>query len=123
RGTEIAGQAAAINAICEFLDRWQQGHDQHAWWPETVSRREYDTDTVRQAGPGRPSWCYGTPGHARAQQLAAKALGDPARAELAEHALTGCLTDPRQLSQLTDTTLCHGWAGTLLTASRVAHDA
>lgn len=123
RGTEIAGQAAAITVICEFLDCWQQGHGLHAWWPETICRREYDIGAVRQAGPRRPSWCYGTPGIVRAQQLAAIALGDQARAKLAEHSLTGCLSDPRQLCQLTDTTLCHGWAGTLLTACRVARDA
>ena len=29
-------------------------------------------DAPAQPGPGRPSWCYGTPGIARAQQLAAQ---------------------------------------------------
>lgn len=62
-------------------------------------------------GPQRPSWCYGTPGLARAQQLAALALTDPRRQQLAEHALAGYVSDVRQLSQLRDASVCHGWAG------------
>jgi hypothetical protein len=34
-----------------------------------------------------------------------------------------CLTDERQLARLTDTSLCHGWAGVYQTAWRAAHDA
>lgn len=46
--------------------------------------------------PARPSWCYGTPGLARARQLAGLALRDLARQEAAEHALasTRCSTTP-----------------------------
>ncbi|MGA8115647.1 MAG: hypothetical protein WCA46_18460, partial [Actinocatenispora sp.] len=33
-----------------------------------------------------------------------------------------CLTDPAQLGQVTDASLCHGWAGLLQTAARVAAD-
>jgi hypothetical protein len=40
----------------------------------------------------------------------------------AELALAGCLTDQRQLAQLTDASLCHGWAGLLHTTRRVATD-
>jgi lantibiotic biosynthesis protein len=71
----------------------------------------------------RPSWCYGTPGLARAQQLAGLALGDPGRYRLAEQALAGCLADERQLAQLSDASLCHGLAGVLQTTWRVAADA
>ena len=73
--------------------------------------------------PRRPSWCYGTPGLVRAQQLAGLALADHDRQRAAEHALAGCLTDPGQLAQLTDPALCHGWAGVLLTAWHAAADA
>jgi hypothetical protein len=71
-------------------------------------------------GPQRPSWCYGTPGLARAQQLAGLALGDVRRQEAAEQALAGCVTDDAQLDQLRDGSLCHGWAGLVYTAWRVA---
>jgi len=122
-GIEVAGQTHAIERICAWLDQWQTGTGTHGWWPELVSRREHETGTTLQAGPGRPSWCYGTPGLARAQQLAGQALGDPRRQDDAELALAGCLADHRQLDQLTDASLCHGWAGLLHTTIRVAADA
>jgi hypothetical protein len=42
---------------------------------------------------------------------------------MAEHALADCLADPAQLSRITDTSLCHGWAGVFQTAWRAARDA
>ncbi|MGW6742476.1 lanthionine synthetase LanC family protein [Streptomyces sp. NPDC055025] len=73
--------------------------------------------------PARPSWCYGTPGIARAGQLAAIARHDTVRQLQYEDALARCLTDPGQLSTIADTSLCHGWAGVYQTAWRAAHDA
>jgi lantibiotic biosynthesis protein len=122
-GIEVSGHADAIGRICAWLDQWRIGTGTQAWWPELISRREHTAGTTTQAGPGRPSWCYGTPGLARAQQLAGHALGDPQRQRDAELALAGCLADQRQLNQLTDTSLCHGWAGLLHTTWRVATDA
>ncbi len=122
-GITVAGHAEAIGRICTWLDQWRTGTGEHAWWPETISRAEHHSGTVRQVGPGRPSWCYGTPGLARAQQLAGLALPDPRRQRRAEHALAGCLTDERQLALLTEASLCHGWAGLLHTTWRVAVDA
>lgn len=71
----------------------------------------------------RPSWCYGTAGVARAQQLAAIATGDPGRQQTAEGALLGCLTEPAQLARITDRGLCHGAAGLFQTVWRAAADA
>jgi hypothetical protein len=42
---------------------------------------------------------------------------------MAEHALLRCLADPVQLAQIRDASLCHGAAGLLHTAHRVAQDA
>jgi len=78
------------------------------------------TDSGRQA---RPSWCYGTPGQARAQQLAGLALGDQERMRVAEHALAGCVLDREVAGLLTDASLCHGWAGVVQTLWRAASDA
>lgn len=122
-GITVTGHADAIGRICAWLDQWRAGSGPQAWWPETVSAHEQRAGTVRQAGPGRPSWCYGTPGLARAQQQAALALADPYRQRLAEQALAGCLADEHQLAQLADASLCHGWAGLLQTTWRVAADA
>ena len=37
--------------------------------------------------------------------------------------MLGCITDADQLSQLSDATLCHGWAGLVQATKRVAADA
>ncbi|GAB3155450.1 lanthionine synthetase C family protein [Micromonospora sonneratiae] len=122
RGVTVSGQAASIDRICTWLDRWRCGSTPSIWWPEMISRSEWPTHTVRRETPPRPSWCYGTPGLARAQQLAGIALGDTRRQQHAERAFAACLTDPRQVDQLDNPTLCHGWAGLTVTASRIAED-
>jgi hypothetical protein len=86
--------------------------------------------TEPEQPPGPPSsevtWQfreYGTPGIARAQQLAARALRDTSRQHLAEAAFTNCVTDPEQIGYLIDRSLCHGTAGLLATSRRIAADA
>ncbi|WJK33098.1 lanthionine synthetase C family protein [Solwaraspora sp. WMMA2065] len=124
RGITVDGHLDAIGRICHWLDTWcQHDHDGQAWWPQWITAQDHRTHRPTQTGPLRPSWCYGTPGIARAQQLAGLATADTHRRHLAEHALAACLTDPRQLDHVTDTSLCHGWAGLLLTTWRTAVDA
>jgi hypothetical protein len=123
RGISVPGQADAIGRICTYLDRWRRGTDARPWWPPMISLTEWRTGTTGQPGPHRPSWCYGTPGLARALQLAALALADRPRQRLAEHALAGCVTDEGQLAQLRDASLCHGWAGLIQTTRRAGADA
>ncbi|WP_352231516.1 lanthionine synthetase LanC family protein [Actinomadura sp. NBRC 104425] len=84
---------------------------------------EHCAHRTRQPGPARPSWCYGTPGLARAQQLAALALDDPQRQQTAENALLSCITDTEQFATLTNASLCHGWTGLTLATTRAAADA
>jgi hypothetical protein len=122
-GVTVAGQAEAIERICDCLDRWRSGSGRQAWWPGTISRSEWTAQALRQTGPAPPSWCYGTPGVARAQQLASLALADRDRQQRAEQALAGCVSDDAQLGQLRDASLCHGWAGVLLTTWRASIDA
>jgi hypothetical protein len=122
-GISVPGQAEAIERICAELDRWRRGTPGRWWWPGTISRTEWRTGTIQEPGPHRPSWCYGTPGLARAQQVAGLALGDRARQRQAEDALAGCLTDEKQLAQLSDAGVCHGWAGVVQTTRQVAADA
>jgi hypothetical protein len=122
RGITVTGQADAIRHVCAWLDTWQRGACATPWWPEMISMSEWKTGLVRQPHPHRPSWCYGTPGLARAQQLAAIALADQPRQRRAEQALAGCLTDEQQLASISDASLCHGWAGLLQTTWRAAAD-
>lgn len=112
-GITVDGHAEAIQRICRWQDTWQQQTDGRAWWPQTVTLTEHYRGAPAQRGPLRPSWCYGTPGIARAQQLAAQALHDTDRQRQAEAAFAGCATDPPQTRQLEDRGLCHGTAGLL----------
>ncbi|MGH3797483.1 MAG: lanthionine synthetase C family protein [Pseudonocardiaceae bacterium] len=123
RGIVVDGHHDAISTICAHLDTWRQDSESGPWWPQWITRDELRTRRVSQARPLRPSWCYGTPGIARAQQIAAIATGDTRRQTTAEHALATCLSDPSQLHQITDTGLCHGWSGLYQTAWRAARDA
>ncbi|RCG19047.1 lanthionine synthetase [Sphaerisporangium album] len=123
-GVHVDGHAEAIGRILRWLDSWQRQTDNGAaWWPQTITLTDLERAESAQAGPLRPCWCYGTPGIARACQLAARAITDPARQETAEAAFGACVSDPHQLARLTDRGLCHGTAGLLATARRIAADA
>ena len=122
-GIAVAGQAEAIDRICAWLDAWCQPGPAGPWWPGWISLPDLRDGHPAQAGSGRPSWCYGTPGLARAQQLAAIARHDRARQAQAENALAQCISDPAQLARLSGPGLCHGWAGTLATTWHAARDA
>ncbi len=123
RGIVVDGHADAIAAICAWLDTWCDDTGAGLAWPQWITREQQRTGRPGRTDPLRPSWCYGTPGIARAQQLAALATVDTAREERAEDAFARCVTDPAQLSRVTDTSLCHGWAGLYHTAWRAARDA
>ncbi len=123
RGIVVDGHIDAISEICAHLDHWRQDGESGPWWPQWITRDELRSRRVGQTGPLRPSWCYGTPGIARAQQIAAIATGDLSRQIMAEHALAACLSDPSQLHRLTEAGLCHGWSGLYQTAWRASRDA
>ncbi|MET7640625.1 lanthionine synthetase C family protein [Streptomyces sp. NPDC005438] len=122
-GITVAGHTDAIETISLHLDEWRQPSDAGPWWPERITLDELHDGRPHRDGPARPSWCYGTPGIARAQQLAALALGDTVRQQAAEDALARCLADPVQLARVTDPALCHGWAGIVATVWHAAADA
>ncbi|MFC0039528.1 lanthionine synthetase LanC family protein [Actinomadura rayongensis] len=123
-GTHVPGHLDAIARITAWLDAWEQHTDNgSAWWPQWLSRDEMQRGQPNQPGPLRPSWCYGTPGIARAQQLAGRAVSDAHRQRHAEAAFTACAQDPTQTRRLTDRSLCHGTAGLLATGRRIAADA
>jgi lantibiotic biosynthesis protein len=123
RGVTVAGHAEAIDRICHWLDTWRQQAPAGPWWPERISLADLRAGRPSQRGPARPSWCYGTPGLARAQQLSALARGDHARQAAAEQALAACVADPAQLARVIDPHLCHGWAGLTATVWYAAADA
>ncbi len=122
-GVTVDGHTEAIDRIAGWLETWRQDGPAGAWWPERLTLDELRAGAPVRPGPNRPSWCYGTPGIARAIQLAALVTGDAARQRRAEDAMGRCLADPAQLARLTDPALCHGWAGVFTTAWHAAADA
>ncbi|MFD4032046.1 lanthionine synthetase C family protein [Streptomyces sp. NPDC058637] len=123
RGITVSGHREAIWSICEHLDAWCQLSPSGPWWPEHISRRDLGLGRPHHDAPTRPSWCYGTTGIARAGQLAGLALRAPDVQAFYENALYSALTDPEQLAHVTDSGLCHGWAGIYQTVTRAAADA
>ncbi|MET9218594.1 lanthionine synthetase C family protein [Streptomyces sp. NPDC003300] len=123
RGTTVGGHHEAIRTILAWLDRWQEETGTGVAWPYWVTRADLREGCPSPSAPRRPSWCYGTAGLARAQQLAALALGDARRQVEAEAALVVALTDSAQLKATTDDGLCHGYAGLAHVAARIAADA
>jgi lantibiotic biosynthesis protein len=123
RGIAVHGHHDAVDRICRWLDRWRTPTPGGDVWPYWVNRAQHragrrDTDE-RQP----PSWCYGTAGLSRAQQLAALTTGDTARRALAEHALTAALNSRAQQAAIADASLCHGHAGLAHLAATVATEA
>jgi hypothetical protein len=122
-GNTVGGQQQALTQGCRLLEQRAQYLANGAiTWPETITLGAWGSRSPIQERPGRPSWCYGTPGIARALQLAAIACSRPTSQRLAEDALTTCAADPEQLARVDDATVCHGWAGLCLAAERSAAD-
>ncbi|MER7497022.1 lanthionine synthetase C family protein [Streptomyces pharetrae] len=118
QGITVDGHELAMYRILRWLDGIRQSDHDGTRWPRWVSKTG---PAPTHSAP--PSWCYGTPGIARAQQLAALALDDDDRKRAAERALMYCLVDSRQLDLLTSRGLCHGIGGLIRTVQRVAQDA
>lgn len=119
RGIEVDGQRDAIRTVLAWLERWRDGHT----WPYWITPAHLAGPHRRPLPPQRPSWCYGTAGIARAQQLAALALDDPRLRHDAESGLATALVDPIALAATTDLSACHGYAGLAHIAHRAAADA
>jgi hypothetical protein len=122
-GIRVDGHTRAVSELCAVFDRFRQGSSACPWWPAMISLSDYTQGTASQGRQARPSWCYGTPGQARAQQLAGLALRDPGRVRVAEQALAGCVLDRQAACLLTDASLCHGWAGVVQALERATSDA
>ncbi|TDC37664.1 lantibiotic modifying enzyme [Micromonospora sp. 15K316] len=112
-GHDTPAARDALAALCDWTDHHRYDDPTGTWWPGYITP---DTTPRRH----RPSWCYGTPGTARAQQLAGLALHDEARQQRAEDAMLAVLSDTTQRSRLPEIGLCHGKAGLLQSACRVA---
>ncbi|WP_329137719.1 lanthionine synthetase C family protein [Streptomyces sp. NBC_01476] len=111
---QVPGQQDAIETFARWLDTYGG-----CYW---TTHDQLSANGTPEPEPARPSWCYGEIGIARAQQLAALALGDPVRRCAAEETVVRTLGDPKRLGRITDASLCHGWAGLVTVARAVAQD-
>jgi hypothetical protein len=122
-GTTVTGHHQAMRTILAWLEQWKTTTGRGTTWPYWITRDELSAERLTPCAPRRPSWCYGTAGLARAQQLAGLALGDTNLQADAENALLDALNDPAQLRATTDSGLCHGLAGLIHITARTAADA
>ncbi|MBZ9644104.1 lanthionine synthetase C family protein [Streptomyces sp. PSKA30] len=120
RDLAVPGMVDAVERICAWTDQWRQGDETGPWWPGLISMEQATDEEVHPDLRPRPSWCYGVSGTARAQQVAGLALRDPVRVQAAENAILAALRDPLQLDKLPEIGLCHGTAGLLHAAWRMA---
>lgn len=123
QGVTVSGLPETVRAVAAWLEAQRREAPAGPWWPERVTLARLRGTAPGGDGPRRPSWCYGTPGIARALQLASIATSDRALQRRAENALARCLADPAQMARLAEPSACHGRAGILLTAWHAAADA
>ncbi|GAB3284184.1 lanthionine synthetase C family protein [Kineosporia babensis] len=114
KGIKVTGHEDAIARIMEHLDAVQQTNGVTCWWDRW--------DTECRTSPPPLSWCYGTPGIARAQQLAGLALDDCGRRSTVEQAILQQISAPNPAGT-GGSTICHGTAGVLRACEHIAHDA
>lgn len=113
-GVRVENQQEAITELTDLLLRWR-GRDGHgSYWPAVVTFQEWVDGEPSPAKRQRPGWCYGTPGVARAVQLAGLALGREDWCEAARDAVLSELALPYAQWGVSDAGLCHGWAGNLV---------
>lgn len=128
-GIRVPGHDAAVLRIRTWLDTHRRRDATGTWWPYWTAPDPHPkhldpagpTDSagsVKRIGPGggrqgRPSWCYGSPGLARAHQLAGIARSDPGLRDVGETVLAATAHDPELRSRLDGASLCHGHAGLL----------
>ena len=123
RGARVEGQQEAVAHLARWLLDRTRTDAAGPWWPTCVQRPSTaGPGTAGEDRPGRPSWCYGTPGVARALQLAGLALDRSDWQATAVAAQRAALGRSTAREAITDGGLCHGWAGLLQTTWRMVQD-
>ncbi|PZG19222.1 lanthionine synthetase C family protein [Nonomuraea aridisoli] len=120
-GQRVPGQRQAIDSITDFLLRWRRPDEFGPRWPGVLTLDQL----LGREEPGvvcNATWCYGVPGIARAIQLAGLALDRADWLRVADEAMRSLVDRPVDQLYLTAAGLCHGWAGLLQIALRIAAD-
>ncbi|MFF0967844.1 lanthionine synthetase C family protein [Streptomyces sp. NPDC003703] len=122
-GVRVPGQERAIRDIAEWL--LARRSTDGTGWPNIVP---LDAELTAAAG-GRPDlgrvragWCYGSPGVARALQLASLALAEPDWNRQAVAAVIATCDRRDGARAHGDATLCHGLAGLATVATLMSRE-
>ncbi|WP_212908999.1 lanthionine synthetase C family protein [Streptomyces sp. TS71-3] len=115
-GSRVAGQREAATVLAGYLLERRRDDGDGVWWPPMLG-----LDGAEAARP-RPSWCYGTPGVARALYLAGAAFDVAEWRDAAVRALRSVLRPSSTQPPLNGPGLCHGWAGLLQITWRTAQE-
>lgn len=114
----VPGQERAINAIVDWLRRWVIRDEYGPRWPATVTVRQETGIDETPPTAARDAWCYGAGGIAVALMHAGNALGQSQWSALAVDAVLGAIR--RRVAPSAGLTVCHGDAGLLQCACRIA---
>ncbi len=132
-GVLVPGIRTALDVAARWLVDHRIEGERGPNWPNAVplngsGERADDLPTdrpvVRSAAraAGRDTWCYGSPGVARALWLAGQALDADEYRDLAVRALRAALARTPDERGITSPTFCHGTAGLLAITLRFAAD-
>ncbi|WP_433214196.1 lanthionine synthetase C family protein [Microtetraspora malaysiensis] len=112
-GDEHHEQAVRSMATWILDARREDAHG--VYWPTHLLLADISGESGHPPRPSRAAWCYGTPGIARALQIAGLATGEPAWGAAAVDAVRDLARRPESEWGVADASLCHGWAGLLQT--------
>jgi len=115
-GVEVAGQRDAVRIASTWLVDHALEDEWGVNWPGVVP-----LDPHEPPRPTRAAWCYGAPGVASALWLAGSAVGNDAWREVAVDAMEAVFRRPPSERLVDAPTFCHGYAGLLHVAQRLAN--
>jgi hypothetical protein len=122
-GIVVPEHEQTIHRLAEWLQARLCRNEHGCYWPSVINPDEEITGKIDTPPNHRVgSWCWGTPGIARALQLAGRALGRPEWERTAVDAQRALFADPEKDLQLPDAALCHGVGGLLLITDLIARD-
>lgn len=112
-GIEVEGQREAIKSILnDFKEFCYITEEGFVYWPGRISFDDYVNKNNNKES-NRASWCYGTPGIARAIYLAGQAIEHEESVSLSLKAIDGLCKMSKNEWMLNSPTICHGYAGLL----------
>ncbi|MFD9724598.1 lanthionine synthetase C family protein [Streptomyces sp. NPDC059072] len=122
-GHHVPGQAEAVRYLADWLTTHRADDEWGVNWPSAFPLPPPDgTSAAPVPAAARSSWCYGSPGVARALWHAGEALDDARLRTLAVEAMTDVLERPVTSRHLNSAPFCHGVSGLLQVVLRFAHD-